>query len=69
MIIASPQLGLYSSIDDQITGEGMKNRNLLWIIPIKLSWTEKTASNVVRKAMIIMFVFGKGRKRPQLGLI
>ena len=69
MIITSPQLGPYSSIDDQITREGMKNRNLLWIIPIKLGWTEKMASNVMRKAMIITFVFGKGRKRLQLGLI
>ena len=47
----------------------MRNRNILWIIPIKLGWTEKTASNIMRNATIIALVFGKGRRRPQLGLI
>jgi len=73
MFITSPQLGPHSSIDHQITGstEGMRNRNLniLWIIPIKLSWTEKTASNIVTNSTIVALVFGEGRRRPQLGLI
>jgi len=47
----------------------MRNRNVLWIIPIKLSCTEKTASNIMRNAMIIALVFGEGRRRLQLGLI
>ncbi len=71
MFITSPQLGLHSSIDHQITGstEGMRNRNILWIIPIKLGWTEKTASNIMTNATIIVLVFGEGGRRPQLGLI
>jgi hypothetical protein len=73
MFITSPQLGPHSSIDHQITGgtEGMRNRNLniLWIIPIKLSWTEKTASNIVTNSTIVALVFGEGRRRTQLGLI
>ena len=43
--------------------------NILWIIPIKLSWTEKTASNIVTNSTIVALVFGEGRRRPQLGLI
>ena len=73
MFITSPQLGPHSSIDHQITGstERMRNRNLniLWIIPIKLSWTEKTASNIMTNSTIVALVFGEGRRRPQLGLI
>jgi hypothetical protein len=70
MFIASPQLGPHSSIDHQ-TGstEGMRNRNVLWIIPIKLGWTEKTASNIMTNATIIALVFGEGRRRSQFGLI
>ena len=70
MFITSPQLGPHSSIDHQITStEGMRNRNILWIIPIKLSWTEKMASNIMTNATIIALVFGERRRRPQLGLI
>jgi hypothetical protein len=71
MFITSPQLGPHSSIDHQITGntEGMRNGNILWIIPIKLGWTEKTASNIMTNATIIVLVFGEGRRRSQLGLI
>jgi len=47
----------------------MRNRNVLWIIPIKLGWTKKTASNIVTNATIIALVFGEGRRRPRLGLI
>jgi hypothetical protein len=47
----------------------MRNRNILWIIPIKLGWTEKTASNIMTNATIIAVVFGEGRRRPQLRLI
>ena len=49
----------------------MRNRNLniLWIIPIKLSWTEKMASNIVTNSTIVALVFGEGRRRTQLGLI
>ena len=70
MFITSPQLGTQSSIDHQ-TGstEGMRNRNVLWIIPIKLGWTEKTASNIMTNATIITLVFGEGRRRLQFGLI
>ena len=41
----------------------------MWIIPIKLGWTEKTASNIMTNATIITVVFGEGRRRPQLRLI
>ena len=71
MFITSPQFGPHSSINHQITGstEGMRNNNILWIIPIKLDWTEKTASNIMANATIIALVFGERRRRPRLGLI
>jgi hypothetical protein len=74
MFVTSPQLGPHSVIDRQITDsshstEGTKDRNILWIIPIKLGWTEKTASNIMTDATITALVFGERRRRPQLGLI
>jgi hypothetical protein len=58
-------------MNHQITGstEGMRNRNILWIIPIKLDWTEKTAGNIMTNSTIITFISGKGRRWPWLGLI
>jgi len=47
----------------------MRNRNILWIIPIKLGRTEKAASNIMTNATIVALVLGEGRRRPQLGLI
>jgi hypothetical protein len=69
MFITSPQLGPHSSIDHQITSTEGMIRNILWIIPIKLGWTEKTSSNIMTNATIIALIFGKGRRRSQLGLI
>jgi hypothetical protein len=69
MFITSPQLGPHSSIDHQITSTEGMIRNILWIIPIKLGWTEKTSSNIMTNATIIALIFGEGRRRSQLGLI
>jgi hypothetical protein len=64
IFVTSPQFSPHSSQLSDHWQTGKRNRNIPWIVPIKLSWTEESAGYIVTNATIITFVFGKGRRRP-----